>query len=121
MSADEVGGAVVTRAFSLNGVRVERNRKLTREEVLAIPTRNREALVSSGQIREFPRSIAVAPEPGERFIVRRPDLKFDVVEGYKVNAEPLTKAEAELLRDSVMTERPRPQTTVNTEPQEVSL
>lgn len=110
MSADEVGGAIVTRAFSLNGVRVARNQKLTRDEVLAIPVRNREALVSSGQIREFPLSLASpATEPAERFVVRRPDMKFDVVEGHKVNAEPLhTKAEAEFLRESVMTELPLP-------------
>ncbi len=98
MDPHELGGAVVTRAFTLNGERVTRNTKLTRDEVLAIPVRNREALVSSGQIREFPLSIAAIAAPGERFVVRRSDLKFDVVEGHRVNDEPLhTKAEAEAL------------------------
>ena len=96
MDVSEVGGAEVTRAFDMNGRRVTRGHRLTREEVLAIPTRNREALVSSGQIREFPRTLVdLSTGSGERFIVRRTDLKFDVVQGVKLNVEPLTKVEAE--------------------------
>jgi hypothetical protein len=100
LDAADVGGAVVVRRFTLNGEPCERNKRLTRDEVLSIPVRNREALVSSGIIREFPLSLigAASPLPSERFVVRRPDLRFDVVQGFRVNDEPLhSKADAEAL------------------------
>lgn len=94
----EYGGAIVNRRFTMGERQLERNTRLTAEEVASIPRANLHSLINRGYLHPFPPATEEAALPkGERFLVRRADLKYDVVQGVRVNPEPLTKAEAEVL------------------------
>lgn len=94
----EYGGAIVNRRFTMGERQLERNARLTAEEVASIPRANLHSLINRGYLHPFPPPAeeTILPE-GERFLVRRADLKYDVVQGVRVNSEPLAKAEAEAL------------------------
>lgn len=93
---DDIGGAVVRRTFTFDTRRLKTGDKLTRDEVLGMPGANRNALIEKQYIDVLPRA-AVDPDT-ERFVVNRGFGKFDVIEGRKINPEPLTsKDEAEAL------------------------
>ena len=89
---DQIGGAVVRRRIDrgpdgplLAGTR------LSREEVLAMPTANRHALVTTEHLWLMPIGDAVA----ERHIVHLGRGQFDVIAGVKLNDQPLSKDAAE--------------------------
>ena len=85
-----IGGGYVRRKF--NGLSAGHH--LNRDEIMAMPINNRRAAISLGMIDVYPQ----APGgPGERFVVNRGFGKFDVIEGRKLNAEPVTKEAAEEL------------------------
>lgn len=89
---ENIGGATVNRLFNRIGNPVRVGQTLTREEVLAFPARNRQSLIDGGYLAIHPR---VA---GETHIVSRGFGKFDVIEGRKLNVDPLeSKEEAEAL------------------------
>lgn len=102
---EHIGGATVRRPFTLGAGEARRTLRagdeLTREEVLAIPVRNRNALVAIGSMAAWP----MHPQAGEpdgahqpqRFAVHRGQGRYDVIEGYLLNPEPLTKADADKL------------------------
>lgn len=93
---DDIGGAIVRRTFTFDTRRLKTGDRLTREEVLGMPGANRNALMEKQYIDVLPRA-AIDPDAG-RFVVNRGFGKFDVIEGRKLNAEPLaTKDEAEAL------------------------
>lgn len=92
----DIGGATVRRIFRFGAEHVRVGQDLTREQVLAIPHNNRQALIDGGMIAIYP------PQPGgdlgELHVVSKGFGKYDVFEGRKVNDEPLqSKEEAEAL------------------------
>lgn len=94
----QYGGAKVNRRFTMGGEVIERGAELTADQVHAIPRANLNSLINGGFLHPYPPADVPPPrENVERFLVRRSDLKYDVVEGVRVNAEPLAKAEAEAL------------------------
>jgi hypothetical protein len=98
MPENIIGGARVVRTFNMNGEYTKRGDQLTREEVLAINLANRRALIDSNFIELYPMPNAAANS--ERFIVGIGNKQFNVIEGRVMNAEPLSRDEAELLMKS---------------------
>lgn len=127
LSADRVGGAHVLRPFDMGGRRRRAGETLTAEEVAAIPLTNLRALVDNRNIDPFPaaapaadglalaearariaaqaerirelEAVATAAEP-PRHVVHRGRGHYDVIEGRKLNDEPLSQGEAEALATS---------------------
>ena len=100
ISVQDIGGGRVARTFTRGSDRLLRGRVLTADELLAMPIANRRALVDGGYIEVWPKGSAGAAgptTPGERFMVQVAKDKFDVIEGHKVNAEPLSRKAAEQL------------------------
>jgi hypothetical protein len=95
MRADQIGGAIVRRSFSSGGTRLVAGTKLTAEQVLAFPTTNRNALADKRYIDLFPAS-GDAPTTGssERFVVSAGFGRFHVIQGKKLNDEPLDREQA---------------------------
>ena len=92
------GGAEVVRGFRMGGRQVMRGEKLTADELYSMNRSNLNSLINNGYVHPFPSVTREDLPEGERFLIRRTDLKYDVVQGVRVNAEPLTtKAEAEAL------------------------
>jgi hypothetical protein len=98
---DEIGGAVVRRTFTFDTRRLKTGDRLTRDEVIGMPGANRAALIEKQYIDVLPRAsdqeVDVADPDVERHVVNRGFGKWDVIEGRKLNAEPLDKDEAEAL------------------------
>lgn len=86
----DIGGGVVVRRFSIGDRPVFVGTRLSRGDILAI--RNRRTLIGGGMIAIHPPTIA---ERAERHIVHNGGGRYDVIEGRKLNAGPLTKDEAE--------------------------
>jgi hypothetical protein len=59
----DIGSARVRRTFTLRGKILKPNRRLSADEVLAIPIANRRALVDAGYLEIYPRRSAQANEP----------------------------------------------------------
>jgi hypothetical protein len=103
--AAQIGGARVQRTFTMGDRRLRNGDVLTGDEVRSIRPANRSAFIDKGYIVPWPIeavSLHVAQQPAEpvsRFI--RPlgfGRGYDVIEGRKVNDEPLmTKEEAQAL------------------------
>ncbi len=95
----QIGGARVQRAFSIGGRRVLAGENLTREEVLTIRTANRNALIDKGYLLPWPKNAGAGPGQPLAGVVRfvRPlgfGRGYDVIEGRKVNDEPIADKEA---------------------------
>jgi hypothetical protein len=95
--AKEIGGARVQRTFTFGARRLQNGDVLTGDEVRAIRPANRSAFIDKGYIVPWPIEAAqMAPQAGvERFV--KPlgfGRGYDVIEGRKVNDEPLSKEEA---------------------------
>ena len=90
---EQIGGAIVRRAFFRGTESVKAGTILTPDEVAAMPISNRRALASAGVIDPFP-----AVDAGhDLFLMHVGHGRFDVIEGRRLNAEPLTKDEARAL------------------------
>jgi hypothetical protein len=61
-SPDLIGGAVVRRPFTTRGKTIRGGVHLTRDEIMAMPVANRNAMISSGILEVFPRTEASAPK-----------------------------------------------------------
>lgn len=91
LQMQDAGGAYVRRAFSASG----RNYKVG-EVVSAEILRNfsnTRSLVNTGRIELFPSApgdMLAAQSSHPRFVIKREDGKFDVVQGFVVNEAPLT-------------------------------
>lgn len=101
----DIGGGFVRRGFSMGGARVTSGQHLSREQVLAMPGANRQALITNGYIDVYPPTAADL-DPPQRFVASKGFGKFDVYEGHRLNAEPLTRDEAEALAGGKMPEAP---------------
>lgn len=91
---NEIGGAVVALPFTRNGERLKPGTRLSRAEFFAL--QNGRALVGAGYLKTFPPADA-APTTGHPFVVHRGGGAYDVIVGARLNAEPLSKDEAEAL------------------------
>lgn len=90
---EQIGGAVVRRRINRgDATPLFPGAHLSREEVLAMPTANRQALVRAEHLWLEPK---VVDSVGERHIVHLGRGQYDVIEGKKLNAAPLSKDEAE--------------------------
>ena len=92
---NEIGGAVVALAFTRNGERLKPGTRLTRAGFLEI--QNGRALVSAGYLKTVPPPDAAPPATGHPFVIHRGAGAYDVIVGTRLNAEPLSKDEAEAL------------------------
>lgn len=89
MDMSEIGGGIVRRTFSMAGKQLFAGHKLTREQVLAIPLANRNVLIDKKWIELWQR-----PPGMTRFMSPNGDGSFDVIEGRRINDDPLTEAQA---------------------------
>jgi hypothetical protein len=89
---EDIGGGRIARGFTRNGKILAAGTPLTADEIMAIPTANRRALIDSNFIEVYPKASG-----GERFMVGIGDNKFNVIEGRVMNEEPLARKEAEKL------------------------
>lgn len=91
-SPNLIGGALVRRPLEMGGKRYRVGDTLARDQVLAIPKANRDAMISSGMIEVWPLG-----GQGERYLVPAAKGLYHVVEGKRVTTDPLPKNEAEAL------------------------
>lgn len=115
-----IGGGRVVRSFRCGLIDPDRpllaGRTLTREQILAMPTQNRNALIEKNFMLVWPPStgapasqspaavpstssqgVAVSSagaEPSRRFVRPRGFGKYDVIEGVQLNDKALSKEEA---------------------------
>lgn len=90
VKAESIGGGVVIRHFTMGGEHVGPGRQLTRDEVLALPVNNRQALIDQGRLDVY-------PPGGELHLISRGFGKYDVIQGSKLNIEPLSKEQAQAM------------------------
>ena len=93
----DIGGARVRRTFTRNGRQMRNGDMLDGNSVRSIPVANRRALIDAGYIEVWPKSGEASGSAGERHIVHRGKGQFDVIAGVKLNAEPMSKEDAEEL------------------------
>jgi hypothetical protein len=101
----DLGGARVRLTFATvlkDGTqrRFRADEHLTRDEVLSF--RNRRDLASAGYIEPYPLKVITrerdaASKPADRFIVGIGKGQYNVIEGHRLNAEPLTRDQADAL------------------------
>lgn len=93
---EEIGGGYVERMFTRAGEMLKRGTHLTGDELRAMSPVNLRALVENRFLNVYPAAPApAAAEPAELILVNKGFGKFDVVEGRKLNDEPMTKEDAE--------------------------
>ena len=92
---DQIGGAYVRRRVTIGPRTVLNGEKLTAEQVREIPSANLKAFVNTGVLELYP--VAPVPKDSQRFAIHMGMGRFDVIEGYKLNDKPLTRAEAEAM------------------------
>ena len=103
----DLGGARVRLTFQTilkDGAtrRFKANDQLSAEDVLAWPLANRRALVSAGYIEIYPKQFVgrQAIKKGDRFIVQAKKDQYNVIEGHRLNDQPLSREEAEALANA---------------------
>ena len=84
----DIGGATVRRVFTLGTEPVKTGETLTRGQVLAMPTNNRQSLIDNGYIVLYP----IPPNPVH--VISKGFGKYDIIQG-QLLAEGLTKEQAE--------------------------
>lgn len=97
---DDMCGGIVLRAFRLNGELVRAGAELSEEQVRGMGRANLEALRRRGSIHLLSKKAGEAPAVDPRtqaFMVHTGAGKYDVIEGVKINDEPLSKEEAQAL------------------------
>lgn len=102
LAFSNIGGGVVRRRFTMAGGRAAMMGEiLSAAEVRAIPPRNLRALLDSNALEVWP----AAPEQAapERHVVHIGRGLYDVFEGRKLNAEPVSREEAEAI--AIQTEK----------------
>ena len=100
MREEEIGGGIVRRGFRRGDTYLKAGYTLSGDEIRAIPHANRQALIDSHFLELFPLPANMPPPvPGERFIVRRGETSYDVIEGRRLNREPLSEDAAMELAD----------------------
>lgn len=96
INVNQIGGGVVTRTFNMGGKTMLRGIELTAEEVRAMRPMNRSSLIDRGHLYVWPKGQhAKPPEGSVRFVMPMGFGRgYHVVEGRRLNAEPLSKEEA---------------------------
>lgn len=98
---EDIGGALVRRRIHRGEMpALMAGERLSREQVLSMPVANRRALVATERLWLLPRSGAVEAAGDLRatkHIVQVGKNQFDVIDGVKLNDEPLSKEAAEEL------------------------
>lgn len=88
--SETIGGGTVRRLITLgNGEVIRPGIVLSGDQIRAL--RNHKELIRAGKLETWP---ADPRGSGQRYIVSIGFGKFDVIEGVKLNPEPLTKGEA---------------------------
>ncbi len=98
----QIGGGRVERPFTMGDRTLPRGTVLTREQIVGIRTANRSSLIDKGYLMVWPREALssgqpVVTEPQERHVVNIGFGRWNVIEGRKLNQEPLDKESAHLL------------------------
>ena len=96
VALDQLGGGVVRRRFSRGGEIILAGHVFSGEELRSFRSANLRALIDKGVIEVWPKH-AIAGERGARFPIHQGFGKYDVVEGRKLNTEPLTREQAQAL------------------------
>lgn len=113
-SIEDAGGGIVRRGFDRAGERVPPGTRLSSDDLRAMSGPNLKSLVDSRYIELFPadpaakqqiealqdriRELEAGPvKPGQRHVIHRGAGNYDVIEGKRLNTEPLDKAAAEAL------------------------
>jgi hypothetical protein len=95
---NQIGGAIVRRGFNRGSTWLKVGTRLTADEVRAIPMVNRRALSVSGALDIYPLAPGgMAAEDLDRYVIHRGRGEYDVIEGRRLNSEPLSKEKAEAL------------------------
>lgn len=99
ISDDEIGGVIVRRRVGRGDLpALLAGQRLSRDEFLALPPANRRALIEGEFVRVLPLQSSPAMNANaERMIVHRGGGLYDVIVGYRLNDEGLTKNDAEEL------------------------
>ncbi len=107
-----IGGGRVIRPFNIAGERQHAGKAFSGEEVRAMPHANRQALIDNGFLAVWPMAsrptasaagpagaspTAAANSPMARHVSSRGFGRYDVIEGVKINSEPLSREEANAL------------------------
>ena len=93
ISEPDIGSGRVRRGFRRGEEWLPAGKMLTAADVLAIAPANRRALSEAGFIELYPRG--PVESVGQRHIVHLGRGQYDVIHGVKLNAQPLSKEEAE--------------------------
>ena len=96
----DIGGGRVRRPFTRAGKYLKPGTELSRDEILAMPHANRQALIDSTYLEVWPAPKVSPIEGASRHVISRGFARFDVIYGVKLNKEPLTKDEADALAAS---------------------
>jgi hypothetical protein len=93
-----MGGALLRRPLTSNGARLPAGTVLNPEQFAAITYATRRVLVRDEAILPFYQPASAAGS--ERFVIHRGNGRYDVVVGTRLNADPLTREEADTLAAS---------------------
>jgi hypothetical protein len=99
---DSIGGAIVRRGFTrfttAGAEYLKSGTRMTADAVRSIPMVNRRALSVAGSLDIYPVGPAGAVQADfDHYVISRGRGEYDVIEGRKLNAEPLSKEKAEAL------------------------
>lgn len=111
LNTDEIGGGIVRRRFQMGDVVKVPGDRLTQEEARGMAVANRNAMVASGMLDLYPADIhtiqAPASDPNApplEVYIMPVEGGFDVVEGRRLNPEPIKKvSEAKALAQTART------------------
>lgn len=109
ISDERIGGARVTRRFTLGGEAMMAGHIFTGDQVRAIPAANRRALIDSSYLEVWPLAAGAGDaesdsgKPPERHAVHTGGGRYFVFEGRPLNEEPLTREQAEVVAGAVET------------------
>lgn len=90
---DQIGGGRVERTFSYGGRRLVRGDMLTREQIVAMPAANRNALIETKHLLVWPPGIG----GGEKFVQALGFGRYNVIQGRKLNDAPIDRETAHRL------------------------
>lgn len=92
---ETVGGALVTRPFTLNGERLKSGTVLDAKATMAIPVMNRRALANRGFIEIFPDPT----DKGSFYVIDIGLGKFGVVQGHIVSEDIMNAKDARAMAE----------------------
>lgn len=97
---EHIGGAEVRRAFRMGTHFMRTGMKMSPEDVMSIRPANRQSLIDKGFLWVWPRSEEAPVSHGKRYAIHVGGGSYDVIEGRKLNDEPLSREDAQALAAS---------------------